>query len=104
MHRFDTLHQLASKCQAREWDLRRYTFRPTSPSFAAIDLVGPGLLLHQVTANCNSRELKVASGRSEGEGLLAIYQRLLPLLSERLGAAAHHLDVCFVVPSGHGAA
>jgi hypothetical protein len=104
VHRFDTLHQLERKCQAREWNLRKHSFRPTSPNFAAVDLVGPGLLLYQVTVNRHSHELKVTSGRAEGEGLLAIYQRLLPLLSERWGAAAHHLDVCFVVPSGHGAA
>ena len=100
VHRFDTLHQLAGKCQAREWDLRKHTFRPTSPNFAAVDLVGPGLLLYQITVSRSSHELKVTSGRSEGEGLLAIYQRLLPLLSERWEAAAHHLDVCFVVPCG----
>lgn len=100
VHRFDTLHQLADKCQAREWDLRRHTFRPISTNFAAVDLIGPGLLLYQVTCTRNSHELKVTSGRSEGEGLLAIYQHLLPLLSERWGAASHHLDVCFVVPCG----
>ena len=105
VHRFDTLRQLQRRCQAREWDPRRHAFRPTSPSsLAAVDLVGPGLLLYQVAVNRGSHGLEVASGGAEGEGLLAIYQRLLPLLSERWGAAAHHLDVCFVVPSGHGAA
>jgi hypothetical protein len=100
LHCFDSLAGLASECAAGKQDLRRQYFRPKSGSMAAIDFIGPGLQLFQVTVNRDSHDLKVTSGRSCSEGLLALYQTLLPLLAERRGAQEHHLDVCFVVPEG----
>jgi hypothetical protein len=104
MQRFGSLSELAQKCAAGEWDLRRQFFKPSSPNLAAIDFIGPGLQLFQVTANRSSHELKVTSGRSAEEGLLAVYSTLLPLLPERWSAQRPHLDVCFVVPEGCGSA
>ena len=100
LHCFDSLAGLASECAAGRLDLRTQYFRPTPGSLAATDLIGPGLQLFQVTANRDSHDLTVTSGRSRSEGLLALYQALLPLLAERWGAREHHLDVCFVVPEG----
>ena len=100
VRRFGSLAELAQKCASGEWDLRSQYFKPTSPNLAAIDLIGPGLQLFQVTVNRASHELKVTSGRSEGEGLAALCRTLLPLLPERWEAQQPHLDVCFVVPEG----
>lgn len=102
VRRFGSLAELAQKCGAGGWDLRAQFFRPASPNLAAIDLIGPGLLLFQITVNRSSHALKVTSGRSDEEGLLALYRTLLPLLGERWGAPRPHLDVCFVVPEGSG--
>jgi hypothetical protein len=102
MRRFGSLAELAQKCASGEWDLRSQYFKPTSPNLAAIDFIGPGLQLYQVTVNRASHELRVTSGRSEGEGLAALCRTLLPLLPERWGAQQPHLNVCFVVPEGCG--
>lgn len=103
VYRFDTLAELARQCTEGTVDLRTQYFKPTSPNLAAIDFIGPGLLLYQVTVNRSAHGLKVTSGRSDGEGLLALYTTLLPLLPERWGALQPHLDVCFVVPEGSAA-
>jgi hypothetical protein len=100
VHCFASLSHLAAQCAAGVLDLRSHYFKPASPNLAAIDFIGPGLQLFQVTVNRGSHELKVTSGRSDGEGLLALYLTLLPLLPERWGALQPHLDVCFVVPEG----
>jgi hypothetical protein len=100
VHSFDSLLELVSACEAGSLDLRRHSCRPKSSSTAAIDLIGPGLQLFQITVNRSAHELQVTSGRSSKEGLLALYLSLLPLLPERWAAREHHLDVCFVVPEG----
>jgi hypothetical protein len=97
---FVTLAELAQKCSSGAWSLGQQYFKPRSSIIAAIDFIGPGLVLFQVTVNSSSHDLKVTCGRSEGEGLLALYLSLLPLLPERWAAREHHLDVCFVVPAG----
>ena len=98
---FATLAELTQKCSLGAWSLSQQYFKPRSSNIAAIDFIGPGLVLFQVTgSSSSSHDLKVASGRSEEEGLLALYLSLLPLLPERWGALEHHLDVCFVVPAG----
>ena len=102
VHCFATLAQLAQQCSVGAWSLSQHCFRPLlPPSLPAIDLIGPGLRLFQVTVNRASHELKVTTGgRSEGEGLAALCLTLLPLLPERWEAQQPHLDVCFVVPEG----
>ena len=102
VQRFGSLAELSHMCGVGEWDPRAQFFRPASPNLAAIDLIGPGLLLFQITVNRSSHALKVTSGRSDEEGLLALYRALLPLLGERWAAPRPHLDVCFVVPEGLG--
>ena len=102
MQRFGSLTELVERCESGEWDPRLQYFRPSSANLAAIDLIGPGLQLFQITVNRSSHDLKVTSGRSDEEGLLSFYRTLLPLLAERWGANPSYLDVCFVVPLGCG--
>jgi hypothetical protein len=100
LRHFDSLPGLARDCQAGKLDLRKQYFAPLSPNIAAVDFIGPGLQLFQVTVNRDAHDLKVTSGRSDKEGLLALYLTLLPLLPERWVALEPHLDVYFVVPEG----
>jgi hypothetical protein len=100
LRHFDSLPGLARDCAAGKLDLCKQYFAPLSPNVAAIDFIGPGLQLFQVTVNRDAHDLKVTSGRSDKEGLLALYLTLLPLLPERWRALEPHLDVYFVVPEG----
>ena len=100
LRHFDSLPGLARDCKAGKLDLCKQYFAPLSPNIAAVDFIGPGLQLFQVTVNRAAHDLKVTSGTSDKEGLLALYSTLLPLLPERWGALEPHLDVYFVVPEG----
>ena len=102
MKRFDSLSQLAKKCLGKEFDFKRQFFKPSSANLASIDFIGPNLLLFQITTNTIKHAIKVTSGRSDEEGLLAIYRTLLPLFPDRFHAKQPYLDFCFVVPEGNG--
>ena len=99
---FRSLDEIVLNCQNGTWDIMNDTFVPMSSNVAAVDLIGPGLTLYQSTIS-RKHGLKVTSGRSANESLLAIASMLMPLLPDRWSLHRQYLDLYLVVPFGNGA-